>query len=265
MKAMKKILSALPWALAVIAIIAAVAVCVYVGNEKIDCNIDNVDAEIAELQQNVADLQSKVDSLQGEIDSKYSGDGQRWEMEFKSEEMKQLIDAMPAEASNAIDIIAKDLFDQATGRIGDLWYGGTEFLPFTKPSVDVKIGHYTYLKCDMLYSDIVKIYSEIFTGEALDDYLGHRFADVDGHLYAMRGGGMSGIGVKNIKLTRVDETNDEIKYKVSYAHDYNDGDEVAGTCSMTIKLVNGCWRISEIDYIEEYWLQEEEYWLTHSE
>ena len=283
MKALKKTASILPWVLAVTAIIAAVIVFVYADRAQID---SATEAKVAELQESNAGLQSKADdlltkvvtlksktvglqikvkSLQEELDEKYSNDDLRWDMYFTAENMKKLIVSMPSKNPNAIDIIAKNLFDQAAGRIGDLRCGGTESLPFSSPSVEAKIGHYTYSKCDMLYSDIVKIYSEIFTGEALDDCLGHMFADVDGWLYAVPGGGMTGIGIDNIELTRVSEKKNEIKYNVSFAHVFIQGSEYADSCSMTIKLVNGGWRISEIDYIEDYWKSSEEYWLTHDE
>ena len=276
MKAAKKIAGILPWVFAVIAIIAAVVIFVYADRAQIDYDTE---AKVAELQKSNEALQSTVDglkstvdslqrnvnSLQEELDSKYSSDEQLWGIKFKTEEIERLIDAMPDKKPNAIDIIAKNLFDQAAEQIGALWYGGTEFLPYSSPSVEVKIGHYTYSKCDMLYSDVVKIYSETFTGEALDDYLGHMFADVDGWFYAVKGGGMSGIGIRHIKLTRVSEKENEIKYNVSYDHVYIEGSEYAGSCSMTIKLVNGGWRISEINYIEDYWKNIEDYWLTHDE
>lgn len=262
MKAVKKIASILPWALAIIAVIAAVTIFVYADRAE----IDNVtEAKVAELQESNAGLQSTVDNLQNtvkglqstvdrlrdELESKYAYDDLRWEMEDKAEEMERLIDAMPADKPNAIDVIARDLFEAGSGEIRQLRYYGTEFLPFTTPYIEAEVGDSTYCKCDMLYSDAVKIYSQIFTGDALEDYMSHMFADIDGYLYAFHGGGGSGTGFDNVALTRVSETENEIKYKVSYTHNFYV--ETIETCSMTIKLVNGSWRISEIDYLAEYW------------
>ena len=279
MKALKKTASILPWVLVVTAIIAAVMVFVYANRAQID---SATEAKVAELQKSNAGLQSTVDglqstvdglkskvnslkskvkSLQEELDEKYSNDDLRWDMYFKAEELEELIDAMPADDPNAIDVIAKDLFDLGSGAIRDIWYNGTESIfPFidpysNNPDLEVTIGDRTYSKCDMLYSDFVKICSEIFTGEALDVFLNWMFTDVDGCLYAVYGGGMTGIGITNLNLTRVSEKSDEIKYNISYADSYIGGSESARTCSMTIKLVNGSWRISEFDHlnIKDYW------------
>lgn len=279
MKGIKKIIRALPWALSIIAIIAAAAFFVYVSNElgngsdnEFEAKKEFYENEIAELQEESVSLQSTIDSLQStkdslkstvdslqstidslreKLDSKYSEDALRWEMEEKAEEMKRLIDAMPADAPDAIDVIATDLFYVGSGEIRQLRYNGTEFLPFITPYIEIEIGDYTYCKCDMLYSDIVKIYSEIFTGDALEEYLGHMYVDVDGYLYSILGGGGSGTGFGNVSLTRVSETANEIKYNVSYSHNFDV--ETFETCTMTIRLVNGSWRISEIDYLADFW------------
>lgn len=262
MKAAKKIAGILPWALAGIAIIAAVVIFVYADRAKIDYDTEAkipelqesnaaLQSTVDELQSNVDILQSKVDSLYGEIDSKYSSDEQLWDMKFKTEEMERLIDAMSSDDPNAIDVIAYDLFEEGSAQIRQLRYYGTEFLPFITPHIEAKVGDSTYCKCDMLYSDAVKIYSQIFTGEALEKYMGHMFADIDGYLYAFLGGGGSGTNFGNVEVTRVSETENEIQYKISYSHNF--GVETFDTCSMTIKLVNGSWRISEIDYIADFW------------
>lgn len=262
MKAAKKIAGILPWVFAGIAIIAAVIIFVYADRAEIDYDTEAKVAELQksnaalqstvdELQSNVDILQSNVDSLYDEIDSKYSVDGLRGEMKDKAREMGWLIDAMPSDNPNAIDVIAYDLFYRGSGEIRQLRYNGTEFLPFITPHIEAKVGDSTYCKCDMLYSDAVKIYSQIFTGEALEEYMGHMFADIDGYLYAFLGGGGSGAGFGNVELTRVSETKNEIKYKVSYSHNFDV--ETFETCTMTIKLVNGSWRISEIDYLADFW------------
>ena len=283
MKAMKKIGSILPWVLAVIAIIAAVVIFVYADRAEIDHETEKKIAELQEsnaalqsivdekqsnvdsLQSNVDSLKSTVESLQEKLDSKYSDDEQRWEMEFKAKELEELIDAMPSKDPNAIDIMAKYLFD--IGRSLIKYMGDAEFSAhnFVEPEVKVTKNGYTYSKCDISYSDAEGFYSQIFTGNALKNFMSIRFTDVDGDLYAIPGGGSSGYGIINVKLTRVYEKEDEIKYKISYAHTFNGGHEDAGTCSMTIKLVNGVWKISEIDYMEGYWQSEELYWKSRTE
>ena len=283
MKAMKKIGSILPWVLAVIAIIAAVVIFVYADRAEIDHETEKKIAELQEsnaalqsivdekqsnvdsLQSNVDSLKSTVESLQEKLDSKYSDDEQRWEMEFKAKELEELIDAMPSKDPNAIDIMAKYLFD--IGRSLIEYMGDAEFRAhnFVEPEVKVTKNGYTYSKCDISYSGAEGFYSQIFTGNALKNFMSIRFTDIDGDLYAIPGGGSSGHGVKNINLTRVSETKDEIKYKISYAYTLNGGYEDARTCTMTIKLVNGSYRISEIDYMEHYWLNEELYWKARTE
>lgn len=276
MKAMKKILSALPWVLAIIAIIAAVAVFVYADRAVIDYDTE---VKVAELQKSNTDMQSTVDSLksnidslqstvkslQEELDSKYSNDGQRWEMEYKAKRLEQLIDAMPADDPDAIDVMAYYLFDR--GRLMIEYMGDAEFRAhnFVEPAVEITKNGFTYSKCDISYSDAEKYYSEVFTGNALKNFMRIRFTEADGDLYAIPGGGSSGFGTENVRLTRIDKTKDEIKYKVSYVHTFNGGFEDAGSCTMSIKLVNGCWRISEIDYMEHYWSYEELYWRPHTE
>lgn len=257
MKAAKKIVKILPWVLAVIAIAAAVTVFVYAG--KAEMNYDG-EAEVAELQENIVSLQSRVDDLKDQIDSKYFDDELRGEMKYTAEELEELIDAMPSNDPNAIDVIAKELFDQAESCIGNIWFNGTEFLPFISPyeenpELEVTIDGRTYSKCDMLYSDFVEVYSGIFTGEALNDFLNWKFTDVDGYLYAIFSGGMTGVGVEDVKLTRVSEKGDEITYNISYNYVFIQGNEQAATCSMTIKPVNGIYKISEFDYrnIKAYW------------
>lgn len=260
MKAVKKIISALPWILSIAAIIAAVVVAGYTYTVKA-----NNDKEIAELEANNVSLESTISSLRGKLDSKLSSDSQNGQMEDKAKELERLIDAMPDDDPNAVDIIAKNLFDIGSDLID--YMGDAEFWAhnFIEPEIEVTKNGFTYSKCDISYSDAERFYSGIFVEKALEDFMSIRFTDVDGDLYAIPGGGSSGYGMINVKLTRDYETKDEIKYNISYIHTFNGGFEDSGTCSMTIKLVNGGWRISEIDYMEGYWLIEELYWRTHTE
>lgn len=276
MKVLKKIAVILPWVLAVIAIIAAVMIFVYADRAEIDYDTE---AKVAELQENNTALKSKVEGLKGtldslqstvkslqeEIESKYDSDSLRGEMEYTAEKLEQLIDAMPADKANAVDVIAENLFDIGSGLIDYMGDGEFRAHNFVEPEVEAKKNGYTYSKCEISYADAENFYSEIFTDTALENFMSIRFTDIDGDLYAIPGGGSSGHGVKNIKLTRVSETKDEIKYKISYAYTLNGGYEDARTCTMTIKLVNGSYRISEIDYMEHYWLNKELYWKARTE
>ena len=105
-----------------------------------------------------------------------------------------------------------------------------------------------YQKRNVLYSDVEKEYSEIFTGEALKKVLGKRFAEVDGYLYVSYGGA-TGWNISNIKVSRVSESNNGIEYIVKY-NDINEDDSVSEerSCNMTIKLVDGNYRISTTNY-----------------
>lgn len=107
----KKIVSILSWTLSVIAIIAAVTVFVYVINEK--AKYDN---EVAELQESAAALQSTIDSLRDKYDIKYNDNENRYLMEIDAQRLEWLIDAMPNDP-NAMDIIAKNLFDAGSNLI----------------------------------------------------------------------------------------------------------------------------------------------------
>lgn len=99
-----------------------------------------------------------------------------------------------------------------------------------------------------VYSNVEKEYSEIFTGEALKKVLGKRFAEVDGYLYVSYGGA-TGWGVTNIKVSRVSESNNEIEYIVTY-NDAEIYDSISEeySCKMTVKLIDGNYRISATNY-----------------
>ena len=106
-----------------------------------------------------------------------------------------------------------------------------------------------YRKTNVLYSEIENKYAEIFTGEALKEVLNIRFTEIDGYLYVMWGGA-SGWGVTNIKVSKISEENNEINYLIKY-NNVNVADIVEleeQSCNMTIKLVDGNYRISATDY-----------------
>ena len=106
------------------------------------------------------------------------------------------------------------------------------------------------LKKDVLYSDIKKSYSEIFTGEALDKILNKRFAEFEGFLYVSYGGA-TGWDITNIKLSRISMSNDEINYIVKY-NDVEIDDSISEekSCNMKIKYIDGNYKISATDYCD---------------
>lgn len=148
-----------------------------------------------------------------------------------------------------IDKIAKDLFEKGSLKIRETHYSDYYEYENKTERVDKEINGNTYLKSNLLYSEIENKYAEIFTGEALKEILNIRFANVDGYLY-IKCGGASGWGVTNIKVSKISEGNNEINYLIKY-NNVNVADIVdleEQSCNMTIKLVDGNYRISATDY-----------------
>jgi len=79
--------------------------------------------------------------------------------------------------------------------------------------------------------------------------------EIDGYLYVSYGGA-TGWDITNIKLSRVSENNNEIKYKVEFnnieGYDEKENDIISNkkSCNMTIELVDGEYKISETDYLD---------------
>lgn len=148
-----------------------------------------------------------------------------------------------------IDKIAKDLFEKGSLKIRETQYSDYYEYENKTERVDKEINGNTYLKSNLLYSEIENNYAEIFTGEVLKEILNIRFANVDGYLY-IKCGGASGWGVTNIKVSKISEGNNEINYLIKY-NNVNVADIVdleEQSCNMTIKLVDGNYRISATDY-----------------
>lgn len=221
--------------LLILAIIAiAVMVCyIYVYKH-------NTNEEIARLEENSNNLQNKVEELQGTI-SKIGN--------IITPDEKKTTETNNTNNSNSgnntsnsanVESIAKKLFEEGSEKIRETFYSDFYQYDKTRPIVEFvdKSNGITYYKTDKLYSDVKKEYAKIFTGEALGKILAKRFANIDGYLY-VSAGGATGWDITNIKLSKVSEENNEIKYIVKYC-DVLIEDSVSEekSCNMTIKLEN---------------------------
>ena len=146
-----------------------------------------------------------------------------------------------------IDEIAKKLFDNGAEKIRETEYSDYSEYEQADPTVEKKINGNIYTKRNVLYEDVKKEYSKIFTGEALEKFLNIRFANVDGYLYVMEGGA-SGYSITNIKLTRTSSDNNTVKYSIKYNDMFEEEVYEEESCNMTIKLENNEYKISEINY-----------------
>lgn len=153
----------------------------------------------------------------------------------------------PNENNKKVDSIAKKLFKEGSQKIRETEY--SDYYEYTLDNPSKTINGKSYQKANISYSDIKNKYSKIFTGKALDKVLSKRFIQVNSNLYILIGGA-TGWDITNIKLSRLSESNDKITYKVTYSN-VQDDDTVSSkkeSCNMTIKLVNGSYRISETNY-----------------
>ena len=146
-----------------------------------------------------------------------------------------------------IDEIAKKLFENGSEKIRETEYSDYSEYEQADPTVEKKINGNIYTKRNVLYEDVKKEYSKIFTGEALEKFLNIRFANVDGYLYVMEGGA-SGYSITNIKLTRTSSDNNTVKYSIKYNDMFEEEVYEEESCNMTIKLENNEYKISEINY-----------------
>jgi len=159
------------------------------------------------------------------------------------------------ETEKKVDKIAKELFEKGSKKIRETQYASYDSYESAEPLTEKTINGITYQKKHVLYSDVKKQYSEIFTGDALDSVLIRRFMEIDGYLYVSYGGA-TGWDITNIKLSRVSENNNEIKYKVEFnnieGYDEKENDIISNkkSCNMTIELVDGEYKISETDYLD---------------
>lgn len=147
-----------------------------------------------------------------------------------------------------VDVIAIELFEKGSEKIRETEYTDYYQYPYPQVNESMWIGEDYYQKRDVLYSDVENEYAEIFTDEALKKVMDIRFLNVDDYLYVSAGGATVWT-ITNIKLNKISESKNEIKYEVTYS-DIDAGDNILEptTCTMTLKLVNGNYRISETNY-----------------
>lgn len=236
------------------AVIIAGLVC-YMCVEKV---IDNknaaaYEARSIELQQTIARLEAEL--YLGKGDSKDDDDEadsvdseeDYWEkaaMEFQDE----LISVYYTDEDIA-DTMAKILFRKAILKITDLRISDMNEYPESEPQVTTEINEKTYIKRDVLYADVVKEYSRIFTGDLLDDLLSERFIEKDGYLYVLEGGGDGGTDIYEVELTKASESDGEITYSVKYNTKAMNGDvSDYSTCTITLKAVDNGYALSQFDF-----------------
>lgn len=241
--------------LLIVVVVVNVAMSGYICYDKV-----NDKKVVAEYEANASDMQKKIDDLQKSVndmqtDSDENEDDSDYYEWLQNEfyEKRDELDDLYYSDEDIVDIASRILFIKGASEMNGTVASDYPEFQRSEPSVQVMINDFLYDKCDVLYSDVVKKYSKIFTGNALDEFLSIRFADVDGYLYVMQGGA-SGWSVRDVKLTRVSESNGEIKYNVSYVSRFGfvePYEDIEGTCTMTVKLVDGSYRISEFDYLKK--------------
>lgn len=150
-----------------------------------------------------------------------------------------------------VDRLVKGLFEDGSEKIRELKYA--EFFDEygeSSPRVEKSINGRRYIKTDKSYEDIEKEYEELFTDEALENVLSERFANIDGDLYVSVGGA-TGWCITQLELTRTFESNDEIEYVAKYRDVHLGGlSDEQSECKITVKLVDGSYRISSTDYCD---------------
>ena len=267
MEKIKKIGKILPWALLIIAVTVIVAEIRFINIEKenyddynksIAETVSELEAEAAELQaksdklqKEAADLQGKADFYQEQIDS-YEDKPNEWQgvIDGLSQQVKQIYTADP----EALDAFAKDLFMKGADKIAKNDYSTFPEFPdhryYTDQPLEITVDGSKYeMKRDAFYC-FENEYPDIFTDEMLDKVLKQRFTNIEGYLYVKEvEKGATEWGVVNAELTRISQTEDEIKYSVKYDREENGKITDKGqTCTMTIKYEEGRYRISETDF-----------------
>lgn len=231
----------LPMIIFIIAAVAVGAMACYINAEKTE-----YDEQVAALQADADEMQGMIKDLRIKLEE--APDETQREMEQRVEKLQDLVDAIESENPNALDIIAHDLFKESSewilaSRLSEMYY-----FQVAHPRVVYETGTSIYSKRDILYSDVVKFFSEIFTGELLEDFVDSRFIDIDGYAYCMEGAG-SGLGVRKIKVYKTSESGNKIQYRASFRGEVASGDLLEEEyCSMTIKYENGRYRVSQTSF-----------------
>lgn len=270
MEKIKKIVNVLPWVILIIAITAIVAEVRYINIEKENYESYNktltetfaelqtesveLQSKTDELKAEAADLQSKADFYQEQIDAFEDKPNERQGViDGLSEQIKQIYTADP----KALDAFAKDLFMKAANEIAKNDY--SNFPEYTirrwdagvTEPLEITIDGYKYvMRNEQVFYAYDDDYYTTFTSELLDKVRDKRFTVKEGFLYIKEiEAGAKEWGVANAELTRVSETDDEIKYSVKYDREENGQITDKGlTCTMTIKYEDGRYRVSDTDF-----------------
>ena len=231
--------------LVVVAAIAVGATYMITKTEKQNTNSNGVENNSKSLDTAKTENENKITNTTADIKSNTNSNTNTTNntgSTSKTEENKF------SEVNNKnIDEIAKKLFENGSEKIRETEYSDYSEYEQADPTVEKKINGNIYTKRNVLYEDVKKEYSKIFTGEALEKFLNIKFADVDGYLYVMEGGA-SGYSITNIKLTRTSSDNNTVKYSIKYNDMFEEEVYEEESCNMTIKLENNEYKISEINY-----------------
>ena len=107
-----------------------------------------------------------------------------------------------------------------------------------------------YNKTNLNYQQAVDKYSELFTGNFLDEFLLKYFYNLDGVLYVTNAGGATGFDVANVQITYINQNNGEYSYKVTF--DKVEGVEehqyVPQESQFSVKKVENNYRISGSEF-----------------
>lgn len=199
--------------------------------------------EMANLESHVTNMQNTIENLQTKLDSIPTENNSNNVVKNNTTS-----NATSKLSDSEIDKIALDLFKEGSQKIRETEYSDYSDYDNAEPSDEKTFNGFLYKKKNILYSDVEKEYSKIFTGEALNEVLNKRFLNIDDYLYVSLGGA-TGWDIANIKVSQTAKNNNEIEYLVTY-NDLDINDELSNqsNCTMTIKLVNGEYRISAINY-----------------
>ncbi|MCH5171165.1 MAG: hypothetical protein J1F24_07745 [Oscillospiraceae bacterium] len=268
MKENKKRKKFLVAVLLTVAVAVNVAMSAYICVDKVNDIKTNSEHEstVSDMQKNIDDLQKNIDDLQEYVDTASTNLSSVTDLQMQVDSLvanneyyqyriyllTEQIDSMFTDDQSSADIqFAKEMFEKGAGKIIAILSSDYSQYPMAKAYDKIVINDWPFEKRDVPYSDVVKEFSEIFTGDALERVLGSlddRLAEKDGYLYT-RTAGASGWGVQNIKINKVSESDDEKTYQVKSESTAADGEVFAvNICTMTIKQVDGSYRISEFDY-----------------
>lgn len=243
--------------LIVAAVVIAALICYMCIEKVIDINnVKAYEAKIVELQQTIGKLYQ--DFYLGtdeageadETDGSDVADDDYWYTAWS--ECRDELDSLYYADEDITDTIAKLLFIRGVHIIWAQNISDLSKYPIADPRVTTEIDGQVYVKRDVLYSDVVKEYSRIFTGDLLEERLNQNFAEIDGYLYVVAGGGDLGESVVNVEVTKVSESNGEFTYRVKYDLQATGGNisQENNTCTMVIKSVGNGYAISSLEFDE---------------